>query len=115
MPDLEVPVTESEQQSAVNAVVHKLLAVLAQTYVVAPVAHLSHRPVVHIVLHGLLHGSCQSGLAGLHHHIKNAVAATSRLKACVPTQIPPHLCLDRSVWYVEVTDKVSAATLQQKE
>lgn len=64
-PNLEVLLCEAEQQSAINAVVHKLLAVLAQPNVVHPVAHLRHCPVVDVVLHGLLHSCCQSGPAGL--------------------------------------------------
>lgn len=59
--DLQVSIAEPEQQPAIDAVVHKLLAILAQAYVVRPVAHLSHSPLVHIVLHGLLHCCLQPG------------------------------------------------------
>ena len=58
MAHLEVSVCEAEQQAAVNAVVHKLLAVLTQANVVGPVADLRHCPVMDVVLHGLLH-SCR--------------------------------------------------------
>ena len=56
---LEVFVCEAEQQAAVDAVVHKPLPILTQANVVCPVAHLCHCPVMHIVLHGLLHSCCQ--------------------------------------------------------
>jgi hypothetical protein len=75
--DLEVSVAEPEQQPAIDAVVHKLLAVLAQAYVVRPVAHLSHSPLVHIVLHGLLHCCLQPGSASLQSHTHAAFTTAS--------------------------------------
>ena len=63
---LEISVTQPEQQAAINAMVHKLLAVLAQPNEITPVAHLSGRPAPYILLHGLLHCCFQPGLASLH-------------------------------------------------
>ena len=64
-PHLEVSVIESEQQAAIYAVVHKLLAVLTQPNEVTPVTHLGRFPAPHILLHGLLHSCLKAGLAGL--------------------------------------------------
>ncbi len=105
--DLEVSVTEPEQQLAIDAVVHKLLAVLAQAYAVRPVTHLSHSPMVHIVLHGLLHCCLQPGPASLQSHT-HAAFATAKTHMLLSQQQKDTCCFHDSKHYLVCLQQVTA-------
>ncbi len=105
--DLEVSVTEPEQQPAIDAVVHELLAVLAQAYVVRPVTHLSHSPMVHIVLHGLLHCCLQPGPGSLQSHT-HAAFIKAKTHMLLSQQQKHTCCFHDSKQYLSRLQQVTA-------